>query len=100
MEWEIGDVTEENASGNLEFKIKGDSEDEFFPASVEFESEKTFMDVNVGMWFLIYGIGDEGGACGEWLACFLRSDQGIVNFQLYHCLNRKVFLQRSVNKFG
>lgn len=91
-------MTEENASGNLEFKIKGDSEDEFFPASVEFESEKTFMDVNVEISEFSYGVGRERGSCGEWSARFLLSDQGVVHFQLYHCLNRKVFLQRSVSK--
>lgn len=47
LEWEIGDVSEEQSTGVLEFKIKGESEDDFFPTSVEFESTKTFVDTNV-----------------------------------------------------
>ena len=43
------DVTSENASGNLEFSVKGGNEDDFFPTSVEFESTETFLKVEVGL---------------------------------------------------
>ena len=43
----IGDVTEERGNGTLEFSVNGGSEDDFFPASVEFESPETFLKANV-----------------------------------------------------
>ena len=36
----IGDVTEERGNGTLEFSVNGGSEDDFFPASVEFVQNK------------------------------------------------------------
>lgn len=53
-------MTNENANGILEFKVKGQSDDDFFPTSVEFESEKTFMDTNVSNDFSCNEIGGEG----------------------------------------
>ena len=44
----MGDVTEENATGMLEFTVQGGTEDDFFPASVEFESTETFLKTAVG----------------------------------------------------
>lgn len=44
----IGEVTEERANGTLEFSVKGGNEDDFFPASVEFDSPETFLKANVG----------------------------------------------------
>ena len=55
LEWEIGDISEDNANGVLEFKIQGTSDDDFFPTTVEFESENTFANSNV---LLILSIGD------------------------------------------
>ena len=43
------DVTSENGSGNLEFSVKGGTEDDFFPTSVEFESAETFLKAEVGV---------------------------------------------------
>lgn len=40
-------MSEENANGVLEFKIKNGQPDDFFPASVEFDSQQTFLPVNV-----------------------------------------------------
>lgn len=40
-------MSEENESGVLEFKVKSGSVDDFFPASVEFESSETFLPVKV-----------------------------------------------------
>ena len=44
----MGNVTEENATGMLEFTVQGGTEDDFFPASVEFESAETFLKTAVG----------------------------------------------------
>ena len=40
-------MQEDNANGVLEFHVKGGSEDDFFPTSVEFESPRTFLDASV-----------------------------------------------------
>ena len=53
MEWEIGDISEDNANGVLEFKIQGTSDDDFFPTTVEFESENTFVNSNVLLILII-----------------------------------------------
>ncbi|KAK8820088.1 hypothetical protein WA577_006157 [Blastocystis sp. JDR] len=47
IEWEIEEMQEDNANGVLEFHVKGGSEDDFFPTSVEFESPRTFLDASV-----------------------------------------------------
>ena len=41
-------MTEDNATGMLEFTVQGGTEDDFFPASVEFESTETFLKAAVG----------------------------------------------------
>lgn len=43
----MDEVSEENANGVLEFKVKTGQPDDFFPASVEFDSQQTFLEVNV-----------------------------------------------------
>lgn len=40
-------MREETGSGMLEFSVKGGNEDDFFPASVEFESPETFLKASV-----------------------------------------------------
>ena len=52
--------SEENESGVLEFKVKSGCVDDFFPASVEFESSETFLPVKVCVWCEC----DVGGECG------------------------------------
>ncbi|KAM7455165.1 hypothetical protein BLSTO_04078 [Blastocystis sp. subtype 1] len=47
IEWEIEEMQEDNTNGVLEFHVKGGSEDDFFPTSVEFESPRTFLDASV-----------------------------------------------------
>ena len=40
-------MTEQNANGVLEFKVKSGQPEDFFPISVEFESQQTFLKVKV-----------------------------------------------------
>ncbi|KAK4044628.1 putative coatomer subunit delta [Parachaetomium inaequale] len=47
LEWSIGTVSEENASGAFEFEAQTDDEDEFFPMQVRFSKTSPFMDVDV-----------------------------------------------------
>lgn len=44
----MNDISEANANGVLEFRVKTGSEDDFFPTSVEFDSPRTFLDASVG----------------------------------------------------
>ena len=46
----MDEVSAENESGVLEFKVKSGCVDDFFPASVEFESSETFLPVKVCVW--------------------------------------------------
>lgn len=48
----VGDISEENATGMLEFVVQGGMEDDFFPTSVEFESTETFLKTAVGFYFI------------------------------------------------
>ena len=47
LEWSIGTVDEESASGTFEFEAQADDESEFFPMSVRFSKSKPFVDVDV-----------------------------------------------------
>ncbi|KAK6585576.1 hypothetical protein PZA11_002303 [Diplocarpon coronariae] len=47
LEWTIGLVDEENASGSFEFEAQADDENEFFPMQVKFGKTKPFIDVDV-----------------------------------------------------
>lgn len=52
LEWSIGTVSEENASGSFEFEAQTDDEDEFFPMQVRFLKTSPFVDVDVSSLFL------------------------------------------------
>ncbi|KAF2466327.1 uncharacterized protein BDR25DRAFT_268777 [Lindgomyces ingoldianus] len=47
LEWNIGVVDDENASGSFEFEAQADSEAEFFPMRVRFSKTTPFVDVDV-----------------------------------------------------
>ncbi|CCC08378.1 unnamed protein product [Sordaria macrospora k-hell] len=47
LEWSIGTVSEENASGAFEFEAQTDDENEFFPMQVRFSKSSPFVEVDV-----------------------------------------------------
>ncbi|KAI9050101.1 hypothetical protein LZ554_006244 [Drepanopeziza brunnea f. sp. 'monogermtubi'] len=47
LEWTVGTVDEDNATGSFEFEIQADDENEFFPMQVRFSKTKPFIDVDV-----------------------------------------------------
>lgn len=47
LEWSIGTVSEENASGSFEFEAQTDDENEFFPMQVRFSKSLPFVEVDV-----------------------------------------------------
>ncbi|KAK3313497.1 hypothetical protein B0H66DRAFT_577500 [Apodospora peruviana] len=47
LEWQIGSVDEENATGAFEFEAQADDENEFFPMQVRFSKTSPFVDVDV-----------------------------------------------------
>lgn len=49
LEWTIGIVDEDNASGSFEFEAQAEDENEFFPMQVKFGKTKPFIDVDVSL---------------------------------------------------
>ncbi|KKK13915.1 hypothetical protein AOCH_002841 [Aspergillus ochraceoroseus] len=47
LDWNIGNVDENNASGSFEFESTGDDENEFFPMTVRFTKTNPFVEVDV-----------------------------------------------------
>lgn len=47
LEWTIGTVDADNASGSFEFEASTDDDSEFFPITVGFEMTRPFIDVDV-----------------------------------------------------
>ncbi|KAI2626536.1 anaphase-promoting complex, cyclosome, subunit 4-domain-containing protein [Hypoxylon sp. NC1633] len=47
LEWTIGTVSDDNASGSFEFDAQADDENEFFPMQVRFSKTTPFIDVDV-----------------------------------------------------
>ncbi|KAL2822340.1 coatomer subunit delta [Aspergillus cavernicola] len=47
LDWNIGNVDENNASGSFEFESSGDDENEFFPMTVRFSKATPFVEVDV-----------------------------------------------------
>ncbi|KAK3368117.1 hypothetical protein B0H63DRAFT_487727 [Podospora didyma] len=47
LEWSIGTVNDDNASGAFEFEVQTDDENEFFPMQVRFSKSSPFVDVDV-----------------------------------------------------
>lgn len=47
LEWNIGQVDEDNATGSFEFEAEAGDENEFFPMAVKFGKTKPFIDVDV-----------------------------------------------------
>lgn len=53
LEWAIGAVDEENASGSFEFEAQAEDENEFFPMQVKFSKTRPFIDVDVRFLLLL-----------------------------------------------
>lgn len=47
LEWTIGQVDEDNATGSFEFEAQAGDENEFFPMQVKFSKTKPYIDVDV-----------------------------------------------------
>ena len=47
LEWNIGPIDADNASGSFEFEAQADDEAEFFPMGVKFDMSRPFVDVDV-----------------------------------------------------
>ncbi|KAL3481964.1 hypothetical protein BJX99DRAFT_111637 [Aspergillus californicus] len=47
LDWNLGNVDENNASGSFEFETSGDDENEFFPMTVRFSKATPFVEVDV-----------------------------------------------------
>lgn len=45
--WQLPSIDSSNASGSLEFNCEGEDTENFFPVSVQFESERLICDVDV-----------------------------------------------------
>lgn len=50
IDWTIGAVDDENATGSFEFEAQADNDNEFFPMSVRFSKTKPFIDVDVSTY--------------------------------------------------
>ena len=62
LEWNIGPVDENNATGSFEFEAQtADDEGEFFPMSVKFDMARSFVDVDVLGAKLVDMSGEEVG---------------------------------------
>ncbi|KAI1261912.1 anaphase-promoting complex, cyclosome, subunit 4-domain-containing protein [Xylariaceae sp. FL1019] len=53
LEWSIGSVSEDNASGSFEFDAHAEDENEFFPMQVRFSKTSPFVDVDVSSVLLV-----------------------------------------------
>lgn len=49
LDWTIGDVDEDNATGSFEFEAQAQSDSEFFPMNVRFTKSRPFVDVDVSL---------------------------------------------------
>lgn len=49
LDWTIGAVDDDNATGSFEFEATAESDHEFFPMSVHFSKTKPFIDVDVSL---------------------------------------------------
>jgi hypothetical protein len=47
LDWNIGPVDVDNASGSFEFEAQADDEAEFFPMGVRFQMSRPFVEVDV-----------------------------------------------------
>jgi coatomer subunit delta len=54
IDWTIGSVDEDNASGSFEFEAQASDEAEFFPMAVHFTRSKPFIDIDVSLDRLIW----------------------------------------------
>jgi hypothetical protein len=55
LEWTIGLIDEDNASGSFEFEAQAGDENEFFPMQVKFGKTKPFIDVDVSHPYYVAG---------------------------------------------
>ncbi|SPO01036.1 related to coatomer delta subunit (delta-coat protein) [Cephalotrichum gorgonifer] len=53
LEWTIGNVDEDNATGSFEFEAEADDENDFFPMTVRFQKPSPYVDVDVSTVSLI-----------------------------------------------
>ena len=49
IDWTIGDVDEDNATGSFEFEAQAQSDSEFFPMNVHFSKSKPYVDIDVSL---------------------------------------------------
>jgi hypothetical protein len=56
LEWTIGLVDEDNATGSFEFEAQAGDENEFFPMQVRFGKTKPFIDVDVSLLFYMVAL--------------------------------------------
>lgn len=49
IEWNIGNVSEENSSGSFEFEAETDDENDFFPMTIRFSKTSPYVDVDVSV---------------------------------------------------
>lgn len=49
LDWTIGDVDEDNATGSFEFEAQAQSDSEFFPMNVRFTKTRPFVDIDVSL---------------------------------------------------
>lgn len=47
IDWNVGDVTEDNPSGSFEFEAQAENEGEFFPMNIRFAKSRPYVDVDV-----------------------------------------------------
>lgn len=52
LDWTIGDVDEDNATGSFEFEAQAQSESEFFPMNVRFSKSRPFVDIDASTLLL------------------------------------------------
>lgn len=53
IDWTIGDIDEDNASGSFEFEAQAQSEAEFFPMGVRFAKSRPYVEVDVSFTRLV-----------------------------------------------
>lgn len=50
LEWTIGMVDDDNATGSFEFEAQAEDENEFFPMHIKFSKTTPYVDVDVSFW--------------------------------------------------
>jgi len=80
IDWTIGDVDEDNASGSFEFEAQAQSEAEFFPMGVRFSKTKPYVDIDVSSVELI-GLGQDVSFSKD-VKCVAATMSGTEGYQI------------------